>query len=80
MFLGTIFVPHSGLPIDASDIRSCFYYHRTAIGHAAASDVKTDITWHGDRAAHFVNNMMSQGATLIDGNGVVTILADETIS
>ncbi len=78
MFLGTIFVPHSGLPIDASDIRSCFYYHRTAIGHAAASDVKTDITWHGDRAAHFVNNMMSQGAGLIDQSGIVTIKCDET--
>jgi len=78
MFLGTIFVPHSGLPIDASDIRSCFYYHRTAVGHAAASDVKTDITWHGDRAAHFVNNMMSQGAGLIDQSGIVTIKCDET--
>ncbi|MCB1682713.1 MAG: hypothetical protein KDI65_12375, partial [Alphaproteobacteria bacterium] len=39
MFLGTIFIPHSGLPIDGNDIRSCFYYHRTAVGHAAASDV-----------------------------------------
>lgn len=78
MFLGTVFIPHSGLPIDGSDIRSCFYYHRTAVGHAAASDVKTDITWHGDRAAHFVNNMMSQGAGLIDQSGIVTIKCDET--
>ena len=59
MFLGTIFVPHSGLPVDVDDIRSCFYYHKTAVGHAAASDVQTDVSWHGDRAAHFVNNMMS---------------------
>lgn len=78
MFLGTVFIPHSGLPIDGSDIRSCFYYHRTAVGHAAASDVKTDITWHGDRAAHFINNMMSQGAGLIDQSGIVTIKCDET--
>lgn len=78
MFLGTVFIPHSGLPIDGSDIRSCFYYHRTSVGHAAASDVKTDITWHGDRAAHFVNNMMSQGAGLIDQSGIVTIKCDET--
>lgn len=78
MFLGTIFIPHSGLPIDANDIRSCFYYHRTSIGHAAASEVKTDITWHGDRAAHFVNNMMSQGAGLIDEDGIVVINCDET--
>lgn len=78
MFLGTIFIPHSGLPIDGNDIRSCYWYHKTAIGHAAASDVETDISWHGDRAAHFVNNMMSQGAGLVDGNGVVVINCDET--
>ncbi len=78
MFLGTIFIPHSGLPVDANDIRSCYYYHKTAIGHASASDVQTDVSWHGDRAAHFVNNMMSQGAGLIDEAGIVAINCDET--
>jgi len=78
MWLGTIWMPHSGLPVDANDIRSCFYYHKTAIGHAAASDIQTDITWHGDRASHFVNNMMSQGAGLIDEAGIVVIECDET--
>jgi hypothetical protein len=77
-WLGTTWMPHSGLPVDGNDIRSCFWYHKTAVGHAASSDVKTDITWHGDRAAHFVNNMMSQGAALIDAGGVVEILCDET--
>tara|TARA_R110001592_G_scaffold27763_21_gene102873 strand:- start:13033 stop:13866 length:834 start_codon:yes stop_codon:yes gene_type:complete len=78
MFLGTIFVPHSGLPVDVDDVRSCFYYHKTAVGHAAASDVQTDVSWHGDRAAHFVNNMMSQGAGMIDESGIVVINCDET--
>lgn len=78
MWLGTIWIPHSGLPIDGDDIRSCYFYHKTAIGHAVGSDVQTDISWHGDRAAHFVNNMMSQGSVLIDGTGVVTINCDET--
>lgn len=77
-WLGTIWIPHSGLPVDGNDIRSCFWYHKTAVGHAVASDVNTDITWHGDRAAHFVNNMMSQGAGLIDENGIVVINCDET--
>lgn len=77
-WLGTTWIPHSGLSIDGSDIRKCFWFHKTAIGHAAGSDVQTDITWHGDRAAHFVNNMMSQGAVLIDGGGVVVINCDET--
>ena len=77
-WLGTIWIPHSGLPIDGNDIRKCFFYHKTAIGHASGSDVQSDITWHGDRAAHFVNNMMSQGSVLIDGSGVVVINCDET--
>ena len=79
-WLGTTWIPHSGLPVDGSDVRSCFWYHKTAIGQASGSDVQTDISWHGDRAAHFVNNMMSQGAKLIDGNGVVVINCDEAAS
>jgi hypothetical protein len=66
------------LPIDGNDVRSCFWYHKTAVGHAAASDVQTDVSWHGDRAAHFVNNMMSQGSGLIDEAGIITINCDET--
>jgi hypothetical protein len=77
-WLGSLFMPMTGLPVDGNDIRSCFWYHKTAIGHASGSDVQSDITWHGDRAAHFVNNMMSQGAGLIDAGGVVVIGCDET--
>lgn len=79
-FLGTTFMVHSGLPIDGNGVRSCFWYHRTAIGHAAGANVQTDITWHGDRAAHFVNSMMSQGAGLVDVDGIVEIPCDETPS
>ena len=77
-WLGTTWIPHSGLPIDINDIRSCYFYHKNAIGHAVGSDVQTDISWHGDRAAHFVNNMMSQGSVMIDDSGVVVIGCDET--
>lgn len=71
-WLGTLWVPHSGLSL-SSGARLCHWFHKTAVGHAAGADVKTDITWHGDRAAHFVNNMMSQGSCLIDTTGVVTL-------
>lgn len=77
-WLGTTWIPHSGLPKDGNDIRSCYWFHKNSIGHASGSDVQSDISWHGDRAAHFVNNMMSQGAVLIDGSGVVVINCDET--
>ena len=69
-WLGATWIPMTGLT-KTGNIRSCYFFHKTAIGHAAASEVVTDITWHGDRAAHFVNSMMSQGAVLIDGEGVV---------
>ncbi len=69
-WLGTLWMPHSGLPIGSS-VRECFWYHKTAVGHAVGQDIKADFTWHGDRAAFFVNNMMSMGAALIDASGVV---------
>ncbi len=75
---GALWMPHSGLPLTAGDIRSTFIYHKTSIGHASGADISTDITWQGERAAHFVNNMMSQGSCLIDTNGVQEILCDES--
>ena len=75
-WLGATWIPHSGLTRNAS-IRSCYFFHKTAVGHAAASEVMTDVTWHGDRAAHFVNSMMSQGAVLIDDAGSVRMRCKE---
>ena len=54
-------------------VRYCYWYHRTAIGHAIGQNVKTDISWHGDRAAFFINNSMSQGTCLVDVSGVVSM-------
>lgn len=75
-WLGTLWIPHAGLPLNTTT-RSCFWYHKSAIGHAVGSDVQTDISWHGDKAAHFVNNMMSQGVGLIEGTGVIAINCTE---
>ncbi len=75
-WLGATWMPHSGLT-KAGSLRYCYFYHRTSVGHAVASEVVTDITWHGDRAAHFVNNMMSQGAVKIDDTGVVRMRCKE---
>jgi hypothetical protein len=69
-WLGTLWLPHSGLELNGN-VRRCFWYHRSAVGHAIGQEVATDVTWHGDRAAHFVSNSMSQGACLIDVDGVV---------
>lgn len=66
-WLGVNWIRHSGLKASTS---TNYLYHRIAVGHAVGSDVKSDITWHGDRAAYFIANSMSMGAALIDGNGV----------
>jgi hypothetical protein len=77
-WLGINWVMHNALPIDIDDEqRDCFIYHATAIGHACGQEVKTDISWHGERAAHFISNSMSQGAALIDGDGIVRIKCGE---
>ena len=75
-WLGTTWLPHSGLPL-AAGVRTCFWYHKSAVGHAIGQEVTSDVTWHGDRAAHFVANMMSQGAVLVDDTGVVRMRAAE---
>lgn len=74
-WLGVNWILYNALPID--DGRNCFMYHSSAVGHACGQDVKTDISWNGERAAHFISNSMSQGAVLIDDNGIVRIKCDE---
>lgn len=78
-WLGITWVLHNGLPISDSN-RDCFIYHASSIGHACGQEVKTDISWHGERAAHFISNSMSQGAVLIDGNGIVRVKCSDVAS
>ncbi len=77
-WLGTMWIAHSGLPYDAATKqRTCFWYHKSAVGHAIGQDVTADISWVGERAAHFVANWMSQGAGLIDAAGCVKMICTE---
>ena len=64
-WLNTLWMPHSGLT-KSDGIRQCHWLHRSAVGHAFGNEVKTAISWHGDRGAHFVNHMMAQGARMLD--------------
>lgn len=79
-WLGITWVLYNDLPLSGTN-RDCFMYHATSIGHACGQEVKTDISWHGERAAHFISNSMSQGAVMIDADGIVRIKckdSDET--
>lgn len=72
---GVTWIRHSGLTLSTQ--RYCYIYHMAALGHAIAAEVTPDITWVGERAAHFVNHMMSQGAKLIDDTGIVRMKITE---
>lgn len=76
-WLGITWVLYNDLPLSTEN-RDCFMYHATSIGHACGQEVKTDISWHGERAAHFISNSMSQGAVLIDNDGIVRIKCKDT--
>ena len=75
-WLGITWILHNALPITSTH-RDCFIYHMSSIGHACGQEVKTDISWHGERAAHFISNSMSQGAVLIDNSGIVRVKCGE---
>ena len=48
--------------------------------HACGQEVKTDISWHGERAANFISNSMSQGAVLIDSDGIVRVKCSDQVA
>lgn len=77
-WLGITWVMYNSLPLTSTDNRDCFIYHATSIGHACGQEVKTDISWHGERAAHFISNSMSQGAVMIDNTGIVRLKCKDT--
>lgn len=77
----------TGLPGAGTATAKGFLWHMDAIGYASAASagniagngaVAADITWHGDRAAHFVNHFMSGQACMIDDTGVIESNHDDT--
>lgn len=84
---GALWGHHTGLPGVGTASAKCFAWHKSGVGYATGAHagnaaqngaVSADITWHGDRAAHFVNHMMSGGACLIDDTGVIDIDINDT--
>lgn len=70
----------TGLPGAGTATAKVFVWHSTAVAYAVAAEagnvagnaaVGADITWHGDRAAFFVNHLMSGQACMIDDTGVI---------
>jgi len=73
-----IWMPFSGLPIDGSDIRSNFIFHKSAIGHAMSQDITAEINYVAEKAAWLITHMMTCGVVRIEDAGIVKLLRNES--
>lgn len=67
-----------GLAIDGSLDRTCFAFHKDAIGYAEGIAPKTEINYIPEKTSWLVASLLSAGATTIDAEGIVSITARET--
>jgi hypothetical protein len=67
-----------GLAIDNSLDRTCFAFHKDAIGYGEGIAPKTEINYIPEKTSFLVASMFSAGATTIDAEGIVSIVARET--
>lgn len=77
-WMGVNWMMHSGISGAGGATANNLLYHKSCLGLAVGQQITSDITWHGDRAAHFIANSMSMGAVLIDGEGGCEMVLDET--
>lgn len=75
-WMGINWILHNSLPIENGE-RACFIYHKNAIGFVSGNRVNVDISYHQERASHFVSYCMSQGAVLIDNASAIKIVCKE---
>lgn len=66
-----------GLAIDGSSDRTCFAFHRDAIGYAEGIAPRTEINYIPEKTSFLVNSVFSAGAITIDAEGIVQITARE---
>ncbi|MDA0989741.1 MAG: phage capsid protein [Verrucomicrobia bacterium] len=76
VWMNATWVMHTGLDV-TSGTRFCLGWHKSAVGWSEGQDIKADITWQGDYAAHFINHNFSGGSVRIDDLGVVEIACDD---
>jgi len=82
-FLGFKFVTigdrsEGGLAIDGSLDRTCFAFHRDAVGLGIGMNQRTEINYVPEKTSFLVNSMFSAGAVAIDDEGIVKITCRES--
>jgi len=67
-----------GLAIDGSLDRTCFAFHKDALGYAEGIAPRTEVNYIPEKTSFLVNSVFSAGAIAIDAEGIVKITARET--
>lgn len=67
-----------GLAIDGSLDRSCFAFHKDAVGYGEGIAMRTEINYIAEKTSWLVNEVFSAGAVAIDDEGIVKITCRET--
>lgn len=66
-----------GLPLDGSNVRTNFAYHKDSIGMAIGYDVKTKTDWIPEKTSWLINGMFSGAAAVVDNEGVYKVFSQE---
>ena len=67
-----------GLIKDGSNDRTCFAFHKDAVGLAEGIAPKTEINYVPEKTSFLIASMFSAGAVAIDDDGIVKIVCRET--
>lgn len=67
-----------GLIKDASNDRTCFAFHKDAVGLAEGIAPKTEINYVPEKTSFLIASMFSAGAVAIDDEGIVKIVCRES--
>ena len=67
-----------GLAIDGSLDRTCFAFHKDAIGYGEGIGMRTEINYIPEKTSWLVNEVFSAGAVAIDAEGIVSITCRES--
>lgn len=71
-------MPEGGLP-KTGNIRSCFAWHKQALGMAVGQDMRVEINYLPQYTSWLVNGMFFAGASAIDDLGIIEIQCDESV-
>jgi hypothetical protein len=76
-FMGINFITHPDLPGAGTSAEKCFFYHKSAIGHAmAVSDIQAFVGYNEEDDFTYCRTTFYGGAKLLQNSGVVVVNHD----